>query len=465
MSERNVVLLLDLAIENPIEPGMVYGQIGAEAPTFRVTSYGAPKSAVGTPTDWPTVSEALDRLLTDARAHVGEDQCRFWVAGRAGLPAFFQLGHRLSRKARVTLVNPRDSGPPDVLILDTPSTRPKGRYFDGPSWPASPSHVNCRLALAVSSRIPISIPLVERTVPEVRHVAAVHSPGDLDALTCQLAIVELDDTMRAAKRWFQDSSTLSVFVLGPATLAFLVGRSINPRMYPDVDVYEHRDNAYRLAYRSRTPRAPNKILAIAANPCGPDITIDEELGAIKRQVESHGFQFETVPAATPADLVRELDRRRPTILHVSGHARPGELVLAGSGGSAHPTSAEGLASALGDFSSVRLVFLNACYSEELARPLLHCVECVIGMRGRVPDPVACAFAETFYGALGEGLSIAAAFTRGKARLALGTAEVRDARDVLSGVAPALSDRLIPQLLVRDGLDPETMFFSKSGVSS
>jgi hypothetical protein len=87
-------------------------------------------------------------------------------------------------------------------------------------------------------------------------------------------------------------------------------------------------------------------------------------------------------------------------------------------------------------SSVRLVVLSACYSDEQAEALRAHVDCVVGMSGSIGDDAARNFAIGFYGGLGERESIAAAFRQGCAAISL-----EGLRD---------SDR--PQLGVRDGVD-------------
>jgi len=86
---------------------------------------------------------------------------------------------------------------------------------------------------------------------------------------------------------------------------------------------------------------------------------------------------------------------------------------------------------------VKLVVLNACYSEVQAEALLAHVDCVVGMGGSIHDDAARNFAIGFYGGLGERESVAAAYKQGRAAISL-----EGLRD---------SDR--PQLKVRDGVDP------------
>ena len=110
-SDTNVVMLLDLAIENPIDLSVVRGAMppaSTAAKVLRVTDFGATRCDRGTPEDWRPAITAIDRMVHDARSLERDGaRCRYWVAGRAGLPAFVHLGYRLTKNAAVTLVNPR----------------------------------------------------------------------------------------------------------------------------------------------------------------------------------------------------------------------------------------------------------------------------------------------------------------------------------------------------------------------
>jgi hypothetical protein len=88
-------------------------------------------------------------------------------------------------------------------------------------------------------------------------------------------------------------------------------------------------------------------------------------------------------------------------------------------------------------SSVKLVILNACYSEPAADALLMNVDCVVGMAGSIGDQAARSFAVGFYGGLGERASIEAAYRGGCAAIGL----------------EGHPDGTLPRLKVRSGVNP------------
>jgi hypothetical protein len=219
------------------------------------------------------------------------------------------------------------------------------------------------------------------------------------------------------------------------------------------------------------------ILFLAANPAGTDrLALDREARAIQVELERSGhrdrFELATRWAAEPLDLLRELRKLKPTVVHFSGHgghggpavprpdAAPRRDVVDGPVGGGGGVGAGGGALGRGLFfqgpdgqpqlvstaaleqafgaagSSVRLVVLSACYSDAQAEALLAHIDCVVGMSGSISDDAARSFAIGFYGGLGEREPVAAAFLQGRAAISL----------------EALHDGDLPQLRVRRGVD-------------
>jgi len=227
------------------------------------------------------------------------------------------------------------------------------------------------------------------------------------------------------------------------------------------------------------PRKKHTILFLAADPLGSDrLALDREARAIQVELERSGhrdrFEFVTRWAAEPLDLLRELRKLRPTVVHYSGHGQdlggglghgtqhvgaqrvvatpgvhsnrqPGGLFFHGADGHAQLVSAAAIADTFGAAgSSVRLVVLNACYSEAQAAALLAHVDCVVGMDGSILDDAARSFAIGFYGGLGERESVAAAYRQGCAAIGL----------------DGLLDGDRPQLKVRDGVNADRLVLAE-----
>jgi hypothetical protein len=127
---------------------------------------------------------------------------------------------------------------------------------------------------------------------------------------------------------------------------------------------------------------------------------------------------------------------------------PEEPFFQGADGRAQLVSAAALQQTFGAAgSSVKLVVLNACYSDVQAEALLAHVDCVVGMSGAIEHDAARNFAIGFYGGLGERESVAAAYRQGCAAISL----------------VGLRDGEKPALKVRAGVDASQSILSAGDV--
>lgn len=180
------------------------------------------------------------------------------------------------------------------------------------------------------------------------------------------------------------------------------------------------------------PLAAVKVLFLAANPTdAPHLALDEEIRAIQHSLREaeHREQFTLVQewAVRRNDLTGALLRHRPHVVHFSGHStQGGELVLKDDQGRSRPVPIgflDQLFSSLRD--NIRLVVLNACYSERQARKIAEFIDCVVGMPQAIGDEAARAFSAALYQALGYGRSVRTAFDLASAQLDLEALAVQD----------------------------------------
>ena len=114
---------------------------------------------------------------------------------------------------------------------------------------------------------------------------------------------------------------------------------------------------------------------------------------------------------------------------------------------AKPVSAEALKMLFTTLKdNIRVVVLNACYSEIQAQAIAEVIDCVVGMSTAIGDEAAIIFAASFYRAIGFGRSIKDAFDQGKTAI------------MLEGIPEANT----PQLLTRTGVDPSSIVLIESG---
>ena len=108
-------------------------------------------------------------------------------------------------------------------------------------------------------------------------------------------------------------------------------------------------------------------------------------------------------------------QHKPVIVHFSGHGS-GAAGLVFQGGHDGQTTLVG-ADALGHLfkllkKNVRIVILNACYSEEQAKSIVNEIDFVVGMKDTVGDLAARKFAASFYRGLSFGESVETSFGLG-----------------------------------------------------
>ena len=220
---------------------------------------------------------------------------------------------------------------------------------------------------------------------------------------------------------------------------------------------------------------PRTILFLAANPSETNgYALARDARAIQVELERSGcrehFLFETRWAVQPLDLLHELRKLKPTIVHFSGQsANPGNLShgihLQGADGQSWAISSSAIKetfSAAG--SSARVVVLSACHARSHADALLAHIDCVIGLDNRITDTAAQYFAIGFYGGIAEGESVATAFDQGLAAIRLMEQapdklplEINDDRALHEGLtrsSQSQADRA--KLSVRAGVDAKQL---------
>lgn len=209
-----------------------------------------------------------------------------------------------------------------------------------------------------------------------------------------------------------------------------------------------RELASRLVSRFSQSRPGDKdecnILVFAANPPGSNrLQIDEEVREIVTKIRGskHRERIQLIGAwaARPDDLIQYLNETPATVVHFSGHGGGvSGLVFARDDGSEALVSASALDQLFGAMSGqIRLVVLNACYSDAQAASIVKHVDCVIGMQNAISDEAAAVFAASLYRAIGFGKSVQEAFEQGKAALML----------------EEIHEEQTPILLSRKGVDP------------
>jgi len=438
----NIVLWLDLAESNQIEDAPVLEAVPFGATILRLTERGAvrcPNGTPTTPTGWRAVLDAIDGLVRDARKLEQQSGgCRFWVTGRAGLPAFIHLGHRLSKLSAITFIHQlRNSAVVTVMPLDgSSSTAEETSYFKRKPWPVRRTPSPDPVALVVSSVHDPDDRQIQEALAARKQTAAkivrAHSSARIDQRTVAPAMREIDELIQGTCNAHAARAALAIFIAGPSSLAFLVGNAINPRACGNVQIFDFDGTRYSLVYELPYPPVPdqNKVLFFLASPAGAHkLPLDEEIRLLRLEPSLEEIKdrlwIQDIPAARRSDIFNALRLNTPGAVHFSGHGNTGVLFFQDDLGNASPLAMSDLAETLRlAGSSVRLVVLSACHSESQAEALLAYADCVVTMRGSIVDADARRFAVTFYRHLAEGDSVQDAFDKGRLDVRLNRPAVR-----------------------------------------
>ncbi len=452
-----------------------------------LSEFGAPciDRSSGAPIDWPRLADALWRLVQAAgdQAGTGEAPAQTLLAGQGPLPLFVLAGQLLASVRPLTLVNWPRTGPPDVLTLDDSVDGASVEPFDDVrGMPDEPVRKSGWLALAVTRR---GVPIDESElstycdgagcpIGHVVHLAS-RQPLRVDRGNFRATLRQLDELLPRLPGLFPERDGLALFVEGPATLAFLLGRALNPGAQGrPILVPDHGSGRYEaaltlpwvaspspplpVAQPITAPSAQATILYFSANPDDPEgrhLPDGAEARAIDKAIQAARYRdllrLKQHPATRPKDLLTEIRSARPHVVHFGGHAcaeglilmRDPELHLLSQREPAvehHVVPNEALVEMFAALKvTPRLVVLSACDTDALAEALTSVVDCVVGMPQALEDRAACAFAAALYGALAWAESVQTAFSQARAQLRLDALGVR------------------PELYVRQGIDAARVF--------
>ena len=162
-----------------------------------------------------------------------------------------------------------------------------------------------------------------------------------------------------------------------------------------------------------------RVLFLAANPLSTThIALDTEhrevLERVRMSPQRDRIKIAARWAVRPGDLQQAILEVVPHIVHFSGHGSGSAgITLQGPGATAVAVASEALSSLFRIVATeVRVVVLNACYSEYQANAIAEHIDFVIGMGTSVSDVAARVFAAAFYQALAYSKSVKIAFQLG-----------------------------------------------------
>lgn len=193
------------------------------------------------------------------------------------------------------------------------------------------------------------------------------------------------------------------------------------------------------------------------------LALDEEARGIEQELRMSQFRDEFVVrslwAPRPLDLLRGFNEARPTIVHFAGHGAGSKgLVLPDEGGRHVVIAADALRRLFESFPhTIRMVVLNACFSQEQCEHVKDAIGCAIGMTTAIGDAAARRFAGALYGALGAGCSVKTAFDQAVTLLHIYAEASHDSARDAAATAACLTPPAV--LCCRSEVDPSRIYFA------
>jgi hypothetical protein len=434
-SPRPIALHLDLAEENPVSLRQISAELAAaDTVVYKMTEFGAEPTETGTCerrwTDW---ARAFDRML--ATATDTDEPLHIHIFGRAAQPIAAYAGLRLAGSPHALTVHNHRRGTTHFDAISAEKvTIPQEPFFpvDRSHSDGDPTGV---LALFIGMGQGFD-PNMARRFLQAQNVACagIHELNthddsiQLGADNAPAALWHIRRTVTELQQRHVQSRGLALFLACPFTMAFALGRAINPNALGAVwlPIFRRAQGEYRpaLYYPRHAPRhGRTRIMLMSASPKNESIVDvqmhQRQLRDALTPVEGR-FELDIAPDFRNRDFLERVSSFRPDIVHILCHGASDGTIAATSEDAAMRARYVALVELLDSFRELdlppRVVVFNACYSSVTADKLRAHADTTIGAREPLHQDTAAAFAREFYGALARGHNVRRAFTQARDQL-------------------------------------------------
>lgn len=228
--------------------------------TFRLSDFDSPHASrrgiERSPFDWDGLCLAIYRMISHVRTTSGNSTkpCEFYIVGRAPLPLFVHLGKEISAwKDSITFLNRRKDGSWDVLGFKTQPSGNSQKFF---------TQINGLKASRATGRVAVFASTLGQCIQHDLVRDFIRGQGDelagvlevrteqfkfLDQQNFGTAGSELTQLFSQLVGTYPDMSGIALFVAGPAPLAYLIGRALNPHMISDLWIPNFEAGQYHQA--------------------------------------------------------------------------------------------------------------------------------------------------------------------------------------------------------------------------
>lgn len=156
-----------------------------------------------------------------------------------------------------------------------------------------------------------------------------------------------------------------------------------------------------------------RILYIGSNPLDENtLLLEREITSLQTKFlnsSSSGVSFTFLPGLPVEKLPREISRIKPDILHISAHGIAEGLLLANQNGEPKKLTPEALSIFVSIEHPPKLIILNACNSDVMAKQLTEVVPITLGITAEISNAAARESVRLFYERIFDGHSVNDAF--------------------------------------------------------
>jgi hypothetical protein len=204
-----------------------------------------------------------------------------------------------------------------------------------------------------------------------------------------------------------------------------------------------------------------KVLYVASNPQDADsLRVQQDITEIQKATAQYSgdiVRFTFLPALPFEEIEEQISIYKPDILHLAAHGSDDNLWMSNTKENAVKLTADSLKAVL-TAHCPRLVYINACRSQQIAEKLTSDIKFSIGTTALISNLAARKSAVTFYRCLLRGQTLEAAYNASAAIVrTLASEELEEPDDDGESLSPELAGAKPPVVV-------ETRLFTAAGTS-
>lgn len=232
---------------------------------------------------------------------------------------------------------------------------------------------------------------------------------------------KLHGELRAAKDWYLKRASVHLQKKNARRVSKAAKQVLGEIESVAMDVFQRSESPFSDdGGASREPSSYNprlKILFLSADASRANdggrpasaLNLDLELREIQEAIRGGSLRdhidLRFATAVTKEDLVNEINRHKPAVVHFSGHGGSVGVALIGKLGTLEQVHPNFLRQIFLSSPSVQFVVLNACHSAKQAEAISHVVGPTIGTETEIDDDLAVRFSRSLYSAISNGLPL------------------------------------------------------------